>query len=110
MRFKRYWKDRLRMYSMKSFGGGAALAAMSLFAFAAPSAMAQDRNRSRIDVDLYTIEADIPPNTQTLTAKATVRFTPIDDNVTSASFELNNALNVSRVVDAQGKQIPASRN
>ena len=29
---------------------------------------------------------------------------------TRASFELNNALNVSRVVDGQGKQIPASRN
>ena len=28
----------------------------------------------------------------------------------SATFELNNALNVSRVVDAKGKQIPASRN
>ncbi len=42
--------------------------------------------------------------------RPTVRFTPLDDNVTSAAFELNNALNVSRVVDAKGKQIPASRN
>src|SRR5262249_29690132 len=72
-------------------------------------AQSQDR-RSRIDVDQYTIEADISPNTQSITAKATVRFTPVDDNVTSASFELNNALSVSRVVDATGKQIPASRN
>jgi hypothetical protein len=39
-----------------------------------------------------------------------VRFTPLDDNVASATFELNNALNISRVVDAQDKQIPASRN
>ena len=38
-----------------------------------------------------------------------MRFIPLDDNVTSAVFELNNALNVSRVVDEQGKQIPASR-
>ncbi len=45
-----------------------------------------------------------------LPAKAAVRFIPLDDNVTSATFELNNALNVSRVVDDQGKQIPASRN
>ena len=91
-------------------GVSAAVSAISMLVVSAPFAAAQDRNRSRIDVDLYTIEADVSPNTQTLTAKATVRFTPIDDNVTSASFELNNALNVSRVVDAQGKQIPASRN
>ena len=50
------------------------------------------------------------PNTQSLTAKASVRFTAIDDNVTSAAFELNNALNVSRWWTRQGKQIPASRN
>jgi hypothetical protein len=70
---------------------------------------AQER-RSRIDVEQYTIEADVSPNTQSLSAKASVRFVPIDDNITSASFELNNALNVSRVVDDKGKQIPASRN
>src|SRR5215813_2940198 len=79
-------------------------------AFAASAFAQAERNRSRIDVDAYAIEADISPNTQSINAKATVRFTPIDDNVTSASFELNNALNVSRVVDATGKQIPASRN
>src|SRR5579863_9896520 len=68
------------------------------------------RNSSRIDVEQYTIDAEVTPNTSSIAAKATVKFTPLDDNVTSASFELNNALNVSRVVDAQGKQIPASRN
>ena len=55
------------------------------------------------------MEADISPNTSAINAKVTVRFTPVDDNVTSAAFELNNALNVSKVVDATGKQIPASR-
>jgi len=74
-------------------------------------APAQDRrNSSRIDIEQYTIEAEVTPNTSSIAAKATVKFTPIDDNVTSASFELNNALNVSRVVDGQGKQITASRN
>ena len=70
---------------------------------------AQDR-RSRIDVEQYTIDAEVSPATQSLTAKASVRFVPLDDNITSAAFELNNALNVSRVVDDKGKQIPASRN
>ncbi|HEV3202361.1 MAG TPA: M1 family aminopeptidase [Bryobacteraceae bacterium] len=68
------------------------------------------RNSSRIDIEQYTIDAEVTPNTSSIAAKASVKFTPIDDNITSASFELNNALNVSRVVDAQGKQIPASRN
>jgi Tfp pilus assembly protein PilF len=84
------------------------LAALSL-ALAASAAMAQDR-RSRIDVEQYTIDAEISPATQSLTAKASVRIMPLDDNTTSAAFELNNALNVSRVVDDTGKQIPASRN
>jgi aminopeptidase N len=74
-----------------------------------PAAVAQER-RNRIDVDAYAIDAEVLPNAQTLSAKATVRFVPLDDNTTSVSFELNNALNVSRVVDDKGKQIPASRN
>jgi hypothetical protein len=82
-------------------------AGLLLFARVAP---AQERRAPRIDVERYTIEAEVVPATQTLTAKAEVRFTPVDDTVASASFELNNALNVSRVVDEQGKQIPASRN
>src|ERR1035438_3268135 len=39
-----------------------------------------------------------------------LRLMPLDDNVSSGSFDLNNALNVSRVVDDKGNQIPASRN
>ncbi len=78
-------------------------------ALSASAAWAQDR-RSRIDVEQYTIDAEIAPATQSITAKASVRFVPLEDNITSAAFELNNALNVSRVADDKGKQIPASRN
>ena len=85
----------------------ALLAAGFLLAAVAP---AQDRRGTpRIDVEQYTIDAEISPNTQTIQAKTTVRFVPVDDNVTSASFELNNALNVSKVLDENGKQISASR-
>ncbi len=38
-----------------------------------------------------------------------VRFAPLEDNVANATFELNNALNISRVTDESGRQIPASR-
>ena len=84
----------------------AAALAAGLLEMAAP---AQDR-RSRIDVEQYTIDAEITPSKQFIAVKAVVRFTPLDDNINSAAFELNNALNVSRVLDAQDKQIPASRN
>jgi tetratricopeptide (TPR) repeat protein len=84
----------------------AAALAAALLAMTAP---AQER-RSRIGVEQYTIDAEITPEKQFIAVKAVVRFTPLDDNVTSASFDLNNALNVSRVLDAQDRQIPASRN
>ena len=84
----------------------AAALAAGLLAMAAP---AQER-RSRIDVEQYTIDAEISPATGSIAVKAVVRFTPLDDNINSAAFDLNNALNVSRVLDAQDKQIPASRN
>ncbi len=85
------------------------LAAVLTLALGACAAWSQDR-RSRIDVEQYTIDAEISPTAQSLSAKVSVRFVPLDDNITSAAFELNNALNVSRVVDDKGKQIPASRN
>jgi hypothetical protein len=84
-------------------------AGLLLFA-AAQFAPAQERRSTpRIDVQDYTIDAEISPNLQSLAAKVTVRFVPVDDGVTSAVFELNNALNVSRVLDDKGKQIPATR-
>ena len=86
-----------------------ALVAAGLLLAGSFTASAQER-RNRIRVVAYAIDAEVNPNTQSLTAKSTVQFIPIDDNTISATFELNNALNVSRVVDGQGKQIPASRN
>ena len=84
------------------------LAGLALFAaFAAP---AQERRAQRIDVEQVAVEAEISPSAQTLKAKAAVRFTPLDDNTASATFELNNALNVSRVEDEKGSPISASRN
>ncbi|MDE3166982.1 MAG: peptidase M1 [Acidobacteriota bacterium] len=88
----------------------APVAAALALVWGAFSLHAQPERRQRINADQYIVEAEISPATQSLSAKTTVHFTPVDDNVTAASFELNNALNVSKVVDAAGKQIPASRN
>jgi len=68
---------------------------------------AQER-RSRIDVEHYVINAEINQNTQTLAARVAVRFTPLEE-ISNATFELNNALNISRVVDESGRQIQVSR-
>jgi tetratricopeptide (TPR) repeat protein len=81
-----------------------------LFAGAQLAPAQERRTTARIDVEQYTIDAELNPTTSTLAAKAAVRFTPVDDNIGFATFELNNALNVARVTDDQGKQIPASRN
>src|SRR5580698_8841509 len=71
-------------------------------------ALAQQAGRQRIDVQSYLIDAQVDPGAQTLRATATVRFMPLDD-ATSLTFDLNNALNLDRVVDEDGKQVPASR-
>jgi len=88
------------------------LAALALTPLAlAPLLAAQDKGSKlgRIDVENYAIDADINPRTQTLTANVKIRFTALDSDISTASFELNSAFNVSRVVDETGRQIPASR-
>jgi len=97
------------MFRDLRYCAAAPIAACLLWLTCSPAGVAQER-RNRIDVDAYAIDAEVSPNAQTITAKATVRFVPLDDNTISATFELNNALSVSRVVDDKGKQIPASRN
>ena len=77
-----------------------------LFTFAA-TIWAQDR-RSRIDVQRYTIDAQINPRTQSLTATAKIEFTPLE-TASDVTFELNNALNVSKAVDGNGGVIATSR-
>ena len=71
--------------------------------------IAQDDKRAGIDVESYTIDAQINPDAQTLTARATVRFVP-GDQTNAATFELNNALNISRIVDDKGQSLQSARN
>ncbi|HEY7305869.1 MAG TPA: M1 family aminopeptidase [Bryobacteraceae bacterium] len=78
-----------------------------LFLVLTASVWAQDR-RPHLQVQKYTIEAVINPRTQSITATAKIDFTSLD-TVSEASFELNNALAVSKAVDAQGHTLQASR-
>lgn len=78
-----------------------------LFLVLAASVRAQDR-RPQIQVQKYLIDADINPRTQSITATAKMNFTALD-NTSEAAFELNNALTVSKAVDAQGHALETSR-
>src|SRR5271165_1530330 len=71
---------------------------------------AQEDKRTRIDVESYTIDAQVNPDTQTLAARVTVRFIPLDDQINNATFELNNNLNISKIVDSTGQTINGTRN
>jgi aminopeptidase N len=72
-------------------------------------AWGQDKQRPRIEVQHYTIDADINPRTQSIVATAKVNFTALDD-ASDAAFELNNALTVSKAVDGSGKPLETARN
>jgi len=74
-------------------------------------AIAQERRaaqQQRLDVQSYAIDATIDPRAQTISATVQVTFIP-GDNTSNVSFELNNALNLNRVTDADGSQLSASR-
>jgi len=64
--------------------------------------------KQRIRVDDYDINAELAPKAHKLTARAQVRFTALDD-ISVASFELHNALRVTRVEDAEGHPLSAER-
>jgi aminopeptidase N len=85
-----------------------ALAASLVFA---QQALAQQRDAqpSHIDVDGYTIDAQINPSTQTLNAHVVVRFVSLDDQANSATFELNNNLSISQITDAKGTVLQSAR-
>jgi hypothetical protein len=77
-----------------------------LFLFLATSLFAAEK--PRIQVDSYVIDAEIIPRVHKLVAKAKVSFTALDD-ISVATFELNNALRPTKVEDANGKPLTAER-
>src|SRR5437879_13252260 len=64
--------------------------------------------KSRIKAEDYVIDAEIIPKTHHLTAHAKIKFTALDD-VNFATFELNNGLRTTRVMDDRGKADNADR-
>jgi hypothetical protein len=64
--------------------------------------------KQRIRVDDYDITAELAPKAHKLTARAQVKFTALDD-ISVATFELHNALRITKVEDAEGHPLSAER-
>ena len=56
----------------------------------------------------YVIDVEIFPQTHELAARTRVKFTALAD-IQTASFELNNSLRVTRVLDSEGKPLSSER-
>ena len=64
--------------------------------------------KSRIKAEDYVIDVEIIPHSHHLTGKARVKFVALDDT-NFGSFELNNALRVTKVTEANGRALSAER-
>jgi tetratricopeptide (TPR) repeat protein len=64
--------------------------------------------KTRLRVDDYQIDAELIPHTHKLTARARVKFTALE-TLNIATFELHNALRVTKVSDDAGKPVSAER-
>ncbi len=83
-----------------ALGAACALLLLSLYSFGA--------EKQRLRVDDYEINAELLPKAHKLAARAQVRFTALDD-ISVATFELNNALRLTKVEDADGHPLSAER-
>jgi tetratricopeptide (TPR) repeat protein len=81
---------------------------LALFLLALVALPARAADRARLRVDDYQIEAELSPHLHQITARAKVKFTALQD-LNVAIFELNNALRVTRVLDANNKPLNAER-
>ncbi|MFN0101039.1 MAG: M1 family aminopeptidase [Bryobacteraceae bacterium] len=74
-------------------------------------AEAQTRvSAGRIDVEEIQVTADVNPRTQSIAAKARVRFLAVDDKIGTATFELHNAMTVTGVKYLDDSRVDSSRN
>jgi tetratricopeptide (TPR) repeat protein len=73
-----------------------------------PFSLFADDVRTKINVQKYIIDAAINPRTQSIEATAKIDFTPLE-NANQVTFELNNALTVSKAVDSTGANMPTQR-
>jgi len=78
---------------------------LTLCLIALPATAAE---KPRIRVDDYQIDADLLPQSHKLTARAKVKFTALED-ISVATFQLNNALRITKLTDANNKPLNPER-
>ncbi len=64
--------------------------------------------KTRLRVDDYQIQAELTPHLHTITARAKVKFTALQD-LSVAVFELHNDLRVTKVLDEKNQPLSAER-
>ena len=64
--------------------------------------------KTRFRVDDYQIDAELLPQSHRLTARAKVKFTALED-INVVTFQLNNALRVTKLVDESNKPLTPER-
>jgi tetratricopeptide (TPR) repeat protein len=65
--------------------------------------------KARFRVDDYKIDVELLPQTHKLTARAAVKVTALD-NVNAVTFQLNNALRITKLTDVNNKSLTPERN
>jgi len=65
-------------------------------------------DKMRLRVDDYQIDAELTPHIHKIVARARVKFTALEDT-SIATFELHNALRITKVLDAANKPLSAER-
>jgi predicted negative regulator of RcsB-dependent stress response len=65
--------------------------------------------KPRLRVDDYQIDVELLPQTHKLTAHATVKVTALED-LSVATFQLNNGLRITKLTDASNKPLTPERN
>jgi len=91
------------------FAGRSATRAILLFCLTGLCpAWLSGAEKPRIQAEDYSIEATVAPQSHKLTARAVVKFVALDE-ISIASFELHNALRVTRVTDQRGNVLTAER-
>jgi hypothetical protein len=70
---------------------------------------ARAAEKPRLRVDDYQIQAELMPETHKITVHTVVKFTALED-LTVATFQLNNALRITKLLDADNKPLDPERN
>jgi aminopeptidase N len=91
------------MFAIRKFVVATSAAALTISAAAQTSG-----TRQPLQVTGYSIDAQLDPVAQRLTATAAVTFTAVQD-LTSATFELNNGLRITKITGTDGKALESDR-